>query len=130
MSHEAVSRAFVEEVSGHGAVQLTGWAKLKGELMIYSDRESLDTASKFPHCISGVFSNQAERNLSAYDGKRVRITGMLYVYGDLPDEQRPLLQRKMLGNSVIPNFCFGTNVILIKTIGLVSDSRASETRSP
>ena len=125
-AHDASSRVFVEEVSGRGAVQLVGWAKLQGELMIYSDRKSMDAKSKFPHCISGVFENQTDVKLARYDGKRVRITGELYKYSDLPDEERPVLQRKMLANSVVPNFCFGSNVLLIETISLVSDSRSTK----
>jgi hypothetical protein len=89
----------------------------------------MDAESKFPHCISGVFNNQAERKLSEYDGKLVSLTGILYKYSDLSDEQRPLLQRKMLANSVVPNFCFGSNVLLIKTISLVPDSHAAKTQS-
>jgi hypothetical protein len=129
MANEAVSRAFEETVSGHGSIQLTGWAKLRGELMIYPDRESMDAALRYPKCISGVFNDQADTKLSEYDGKLVKITGVLYKYSDLTNEQRPLLQRKMLGNSVVPNFCFGSNVLLIKTISLVSDSRAAQTQS-
>jgi hypothetical protein len=129
IAHDTSSSSFAEKVSGRGAVQITGWAKLQGELMIYSDRKSMDTALKFPHCISGVFNNQAEMNLSEYDGKRVSITGILYEYSNLSDENRPLLQRKMLGHSVVPNFCFGLNVLLIKTITLASDSHATKPHS-
>jgi len=89
--------------------------------MIYPDRESMDRALKFPHCISGVFRNQAEMKLSEYDGKLVTVTGVLHRYSDLANEQRPLLQRKVLADSVVQNFCFGSNVLLIETIKLASD---------
>jgi hypothetical protein len=39
----------------------------------------------------------------------------------LPDEDRPL-PRKMLSDSVIPNSCFGSNVLLINTIKLASST--------
>jgi hypothetical protein len=122
MSPEAVSSgsSFEQAVSGKGAVDLTGWARLKGELMIYSNRESLTDGLRFPRCISGVFAEQEKMDLSAYDGKLVTVTGTLFRYADLPDEQRPVLQRKMLSNSVVLNFCFGANVILIKTIRLAN----------
>jgi len=119
------SSAFAEKISGSGEVRLTGWAKLRGELMIYADRESMDRASKFPHCISGVFRSQAAMHLSEYDGQVVTVTGVLYRYSELPDEQRPLLRRKVLADSVVPNFCFGANVLLIQTIKLKSDSHMS-----
>jgi len=125
VAHDAVSSTFAEKISGSGGIRLTGWAKLRGELMIYADRESVDRASRFPHCISGVFRNQAEMKLSKFDGKIVTVTGVLYRYSELPDEQRPLLKRKVLAGSVVPNFCFGTNVLLIQTIKLTSDSHMS-----
>jgi hypothetical protein len=111
---------FAHAVLGSGKVSLTGWTKLSGELELYADRESLDHALRFPNCISGVFSDQYERDLSAYDGKRVRVTGELFSYSDLPEEDRPILQRKMLGDSVIVNMCFGRNVLLIKSIKIAS----------
>ena len=128
MMHEAVSATFADKIRGNGTVTLTGWAKLRGELMIYQDRESMDHNAKFPHCISGVFRNQAGMKLSEYDGRLVTITGMLYKYSDLPDEQRPVLPRKILANSVVPNFCFGTNVLLIETIKLTPDSHTAKTQ--
>src|SRR6185312_7470125 len=126
MTHEALSATFAEIISRKGTVSLTGWSKLRGELMIYRDHESMSRDLKFPHCISGVFPHQAKMKLSEYDGKLVTVTGVLYKYSDLPDEQRPLLQRKVLGDSVVPNFCFGTNVLLIETIKLASHSHAAK----
>jgi len=124
MSHEVKSSnvTFADKVSGSGTVQLTGWAKLYGELNIYSDRDSFDRKLRFPNCISGVFRNQDKRDLSAYDGKQITVTGELFRYSDLPDEDRPVVPRKILGNSVIPNWCYGPNVLLIKTIKLASRS--------
>jgi hypothetical protein len=66
--------------------------------------------------ISGVFSDQYERDFSAYDGKRVLVTGELFSYSDLPYENRPFIPRRMLSDSVIINMCFGRNVILINSI--------------
>ncbi len=122
MSHRLNSSnaTFADKVSGSGTVELTGWAKLYGELDIYADRESLDRKLRFPNCISGVFSDQEERELAAYDGKQVTVTGELFRYSDLPDEDRPVLPRKTLAGSVIPNWCYGSNVLLIKTIKLIS----------
>jgi hypothetical protein len=123
VSRQANSTAasFTNKVAMSGKVQLEGWAKLHGEFEIYSDRESFDKELKFPNCISGVFSDQAERrNLSEYEGKRIAVTGELFRYADLPDEDRPVVPRKLLGDSVIPNWCYGSNVLLIKAIKLVS----------
>ena len=69
--------------------------------------------------------------LSEYDGKAVTVAGVLYRYSELPDEPRALLKRKVLADSVVPNFCFGTNVLLIQTIKLTSDSHMSpQTSAP
>jgi hypothetical protein len=108
--------SFAEMVTKSGTVRLAGWAKLSGELEIYADRASFDRAARFPNCISGVFSDQYERNLSAYDGKRVAVTGELFNYSNLPYEDRPAIPRRMLSDSVIINMCFGRNVLLIKNI--------------
>ena len=113
---ESSNAFFVRKIEGTGTIKLTGWAKLSGELLIYSGRESLDGASKFPNCISGVFSNQYGRDLSAYSGKRVTVTAKLFSFSDLPDEDRPAIPRKMLADSVITNWCFGQNVLLLKSI--------------
>lgn len=126
MTHEALSAIFAAKASRDGEVSLTGWAKLRGELMIYRDHGSMDHGLKFPYCISGVFRNQAEMKLSEYDGKLVTVIGVLYKYADLPNEKRALLQRKVLADSVVPNFCFGTNVLLIETIKLTSDSHMAK----
>lgn len=108
--------SFVKKVQASGTVRLTGWANLSGELEICRDRGSFKAALRFPTCISGVFSDQYKRDLSVYDGKKITVTGDLFRYSDLPDENRPILPRKMLGDSVIVNMCFGRNVLLIKSI--------------
>jgi hypothetical protein len=121
MSNEPKSSnaAFVETVAGSGTVRLTGWAKLSGELEIYPDHESLDRALRFPNCISGVFRDQYQRDLSAYDRKHVTVIGELFIYSDLPYEDRPAIPRRMLSDRVILNMCFGQNVLLIKSIKIV-----------
>jgi hypothetical protein len=111
--------SFANKVSTSGIIQLVGWAKLHGEFEIYADRESFDQELKFPNCISGVFSDQYEKDFSEYDGKRVTVTGELFVYSELPNEDRPVIPRKMLSGVVIPNWCYGRNVLLIKTIQLM-----------
>ena len=113
----SANASFTNKVSMSGKIQLKGWARLHGEFEIYSDRESFDHELKFPNCISGVFSDQAERtNLSQYDGKLITVIGELFRYADLPDEDRPVVPRKLLADSVIPNWCYGSNVLLIKSI--------------
>lgn len=112
--------SFVKKVEARGTVRLTGWAKLSGELEIYRDRESLQGALRFPNCISGIFSDQYVRKLSVYDGKQITVTGELFSYLDLPDEDRPMIPRKILGDSVIVNMCFGRNVLLIKSIKIAT----------
>lgn len=74
---------------------------------------------QYPSCISGVFSNHDPKRLAIYDGKAVRIRGKLFDFESLPEEE-PILARKKLTNSVIPNFCYGKNVILITSISLTN----------
>jgi hypothetical protein len=111
------SASFEDRVAGNGDVQLTGWARLAGEFIIYSDTESMNQKLKFPHCISGVFSDQyGRKDRSEHNGHLVTVTGTLFKYSDLPEEDRPAIPRKVLGDSVVPNWCFGPNVLLIKSM--------------
>jgi len=130
MSHELIrsNASFADTVSGSGTITVVGWSKLYGELDIYPDRESFDHSLMFPNCISGVFSHQEGMNLSAYDEEWVTVTGELFRFSDLPDEQRPAIPRKMLSGSVITNWCYGDNVLLIKSIRLVSRPAAAQRR--
>jgi len=107
---------FVTQVKGAGEVDLAGWLGLRGEVMLFASREAMQSRLRYPDCISGVFKDQAERKLSHFDGKKVIISGQLFKYDSLDDEDAALLQRKVLAGSIIPNFCFGENVLLIKSI--------------
>jgi hypothetical protein len=107
---------FATQVSGEGEITVTGWLLLRGEVMLFSSREALRQKKHYPECISGVFKDQTSKDLSKFDGKRVTLTGRLYRFDALEDEDAPLLKRKVLERSVIPNFCFGENVLLISAI--------------
>lgn len=107
---------FAVQVKGSGPVRITGWARLRGEIMVFPSRQAMQQKSRYPACVSGVFQDQASRELAQYDGKKVIITGDLVRFDTLTDEDAPLLRRKVLAGSVIPNFCFGENVLLIRSI--------------
>lgn len=107
---------FEDAVEGIGLVEISGWANLSGEVKIYSDKAAMLDGSKYPKCISGVFKDHEHKNLKPFEGRRVRIVGTIFRYHDLPEEKNTLLPRKMLDGTVIPNFCFGKNVILLKSI--------------
>jgi hypothetical protein len=108
---------FIREVSGAGRVHLVGWVRLSGEFEIYSDRAALKAFDRFPNCISAVFSDQYERkDRSTFDGKKAAVVGDLFDYEQLPEEDRPALPRRMLSDVIIPNACFGSKVLLLKTM--------------
>lgn len=107
---------FSAQVKGEGDVELRGWLILRGEVMLFSTREAMRLKLNYPDCISGVFSDHIAQDLSQFDGKRVIVTGRLYRYDTLDEEEAPVLKRRVLSGSVIPNFCFGDNVLLIKHI--------------
>ena len=107
---------FATRVKGTGTVNLTGWLRLRGEVMLFVSPEAMQSKLRYPDCISGVFKDHASRKLPEFDGKKVIISGQLFKYDSLGDEDAPLLQRKVLAGSVIPNFCFGENVLLISEI--------------
>ncbi len=114
---DAVS--FRSQVEGSGDVRLIGWASYHGEMTLYSSRQAMRTGSRYPDCISAVFPHQSlgqNEELRAIDGRQVILTGALYLYSTLPDEDRSLIPRKVLEGTVVPNWCFGDNVVLIDTI--------------
>ncbi|MEA1647423.1 hypothetical protein UAJ10_00140 [Nitrospirillum sp. BR 11164] len=113
---------FARKIAGRGTIQIRGWARLRGELMIFDSTASRDGKVSFPHCISGVFTNQAAIDLSFFDGKLVQVTGQIFKYDDLKLEDSPLLPRKTLAGSIVPNFCFGSNVLLIESLELSPQS--------
>ena len=84
--------------------------------MLFASREAMQAKLRYPECISGVLKDQAAQNLSEFDGRKVTLSGQLFRFETLGNEVAPLLQRKMLDGSVIPNFCFGENVLLIKNV--------------
>lgn len=86
--------------------------------MLFVSPRAMQAKLRYPDCISGVMKDQGSQNLSRFDGRKVTVSGQLFSYKSLDDEDAPLLQRKILGNSVIPNFCFGENVLLIEHITL------------
>ena len=118
------SVSFQDKISGQGDIQITAWATLRGEFLIYSDARSMHRQLRHPHCISGVFADQAEimKSLAQYDGKLVTLTGEPFVYSDLRDEERPILPRKILAGSVVLNACLGPKVLLIKAMKLASQT--------
>jgi hypothetical protein len=103
--------------SGH-SVYLDGWVKIKGEVMLYENRAAM-LARDHSRCISGVYYRQKPGKLMQFDGKHVRVFGERYTYATLPNEQTDILPRKVLGASVIPNFCMKDDVILIGNISII-----------
>ncbi len=110
------SISFSESLESKSQVQLTGWARVHGELMLYPTRASFESHDRYPNCISGRFSVEGPEDLDEYDGKRVTVRGTLYDYDSLPNDDAPLLQRKLINGLTIPNFCFGKRVLLLSSI--------------
>lgn len=115
-SQASTPPSFAATVKGAGNVTLTGWLQLRGEVMLFASQEAMRAKRRYPECISGVFKGQAPQNLSGLDGIKVSVTGELFRFESLKEEKAPLLARKVLAGSVIPNFCFGDNVLLISDI--------------
>lgn len=110
--------SFYSQIQQPGQVELAGWARLQGEIMLYSSRFDLEEENRYPACISGVFENHNPENLSIFDNQYVTLFGEVIKYSSLSYENRPVLPRRVLLNNVIPNFCFGEYVLLIYEIEL------------
>ncbi|GJL94851.1 MAG: hypothetical protein DHS20C05_12560 [Hyphococcus sp.] len=111
---------FIRKVQGSGTITLEGWAKVAGEIVIYKDIEALKNDSEFPACISGVFRNHYLKDHSAFDGKRVIVIGKLLKHDSLGFESSPI-PRRILEGSVVSNWCYGENVLLLTSVKLMSD---------
>ena len=107
---------FTKRVNGEGDVELTGWLQVRGEVMLFNSRAAMEAKSRYPNCISGVFASQSSHDLSSLEGKRVVLKGRLFKFKYLSEEDTPILPRKVMEGSVIPNFCFGENVVLIRSL--------------
>lgn len=110
--------------------QFSGWMMFRGELMLFptwrdyatgADPNRRTTCSRdgscvtHMNCISGVFAGETPPNMRAHDGERVKVTGQLVSYRNLPEVDPPL-PRKVLAHKVVSNFCFGDKVMLITSV--------------
>ena len=107
---------FVEQLSQSGKVQLTGWMRVSGEALIYETQDRMQSRAKYPYCVSGVFERHDPSKIAPYDGLRVIVVGTLFEFDSLKDDDSPVIPRKMLGGSVIANFCDGSKVLLMETV--------------
>jgi len=107
---------FAERISQTGRIEVTGWLRVRGEALIYSDQNHMRARSHYPYCVSGVLEHHDPSMISQYDNQPVTVIGELFSYDLLPDEDSPLIPRKTLRGSVVSNFCNGKNVILIEFI--------------
>lgn len=102
-------------------VSLSGWMRVRGEVMLYTDEHAMRERARYPECISGVFSEPTTYTIRHLEGQHVEVTGVVYRYQDLPRENTPVIPRKVLGNSIISNFCFGDWVILVERVEAIPD---------
>ncbi|MEM9013747.1 MAG: hypothetical protein AAGB02_01440 [Pseudomonadota bacterium] len=109
---------FSDAVQSEGRISIVGWARIRGEVLLFANNSAMTNKLRYPDCISAVFTDHDPKPLLQFDGKKVFATGTIYEYEKLKNENRQLIPRKMLFNSVIPNFCFGKNVMLLSEIQL------------
>ena len=104
-----------QRLATDGATTLTGWARVRGEVMVYKTRESM-LAWDQANCVSGIPTRGSLENWLRFDGQRVTITGSIVKYDALPSEDTPILQRKILNGVVVSDFCLKDEVVSIKSI--------------
>lgn len=107
-----------QSIRGSEDIRLVGWARLKGEFEIFERRPNTAVDPRDTTCISGSFPEQSNRAFQQFDGRKVSVIGRLLNYRDLPDEPRILIPRKMLGQALISNWCYGDKILLIKSMEL------------
>lgn len=84
--------------------------------MLFRSREAMMRHQRFPNCISGVPSQTANVAMATINERRVVVSGYLVDYNSLAYEDQSPLPRRDIGRSVIPNFCFGSKVLLISRV--------------
>lgn len=114
-------RSFEAQVQSTGRVQLAGWARVHGEIMIYPNQLANKQHRLYPSCISGHFGSRGTDTLRAYDRKWVSVVGTLYEYDALPNDDNPLFERKLLDGITIPNFCLGRKVLLLERVEAIRE---------
>ena len=75
--------------------------------------------AEYPYCVSGVSVNHSRNRFIEYDKKLVRVYATVWEYSSLPNEANYELARKILGNSIITNWCRGPKVLLIDRVEIV-----------
>jgi hypothetical protein len=104
---------FQDRLEKLGKAEITGWLQVNGEALIYSSKEQMKKDAVYPFCVSGVFEHHDPSRLEPFDGHKVTVTGTLYRFESLAQENSPVIPRRLLAGSVIPNFCNGPTVLLI-----------------
>lgn len=103
-----------------GSVRLVGWIRRHGEMEFYKESGPMAKNSGPLHCISGVLADEYTperlRWLDSLERSHVVLEGRVIDYETLPDEDRPLIPRKTLESQVVPNWCFGSKVLLIERL--------------
>lgn len=101
-------------------VVLTGWLGTKGELRLFASERAMHEDAKYPQCISGVSMNHSSQKFSQWNKKHVRLEATIWDYDTLPFESDYELARKVLGNSIITNWCWGPKVLLVSKVEALS----------
>jgi len=116
--HELKMLDFSEAINRKDPVRFVAWARVKGEIMLFPNKESMLNRAYFPRCISGLMMNDNNKDLIKYDRKKLIITGIVVEFMDLKlDSTLSFFPRRLIGNTIIPDFCQGSKVIIIEKIG-------------
>jgi hypothetical protein len=114
--HETKARNFQQQLVNARQVKLTGWLTTLGEFKLFSSKNAMRRKAKYPECISGVMANEPSSSFKKLNGRHVRVTATVWKFNSLPKESDYELARRVLSNSIITNWCFGDDVLLIERI--------------
>ena len=102
-------------------IQLDGWLDTHGELRLFVSEEAMEKKSEYPYCISGISWNHTAERYSKFNKRHIRVHATTWDFGSLPNESDYELARKVLGNSIITNWCYGPKVLLVSKIEALND---------
>ncbi len=88
--------------------------------MIFEDKESMNSKSSVPRCVSAVMAKDVNFSKVKLDGKRIYGEGIVYDFEELKKEDREFIPRRIISGRIISNFCLGDKVFLIKRLNIVS----------
>lgn len=102
------------------AVELEGYVKYAGEILLFDSREAAKQSLIYPYCISANFPSTATAETRAFDRKRVKVSGRLFQDHRVEPEPNTIQTYAVIEGTPFKNWCLGPYVLKIDEITVLS----------